>query len=135
MDNVTLKVQRVRKHKDLSPPEIENETGALLLRSTWRGKIPGHSAAMIKTGVAVEIPKGFYGLIVNPDGLVTGYKLFNRTQTISTEYRNEISLYLVNFSPYPEPVEVNQVIGKLLILPQTEIVKKNVGRISRKRED
>lgn len=128
MEQITLKTQRINKNIDKS--ETNSLTGGLILRSTWKGKIPGHSTRVIKSGVAVHIPDGYYGVILNSKNTVENYPLLLRTQTVTGEDRDELILYVVNYSPYPELVSLNQNLGELVLYPIQDVTVKAVSKIS-----
>jgi dUTPase len=115
-----IKVKKLSKIKETEPAENDVSTGGVLLKSTFKGRIPGHSTAVIKTGVSVEIPKNYFGLILDSDNLIKDYKLTNKIQTIPNGHKDEISVYLINTSPYPEPVDLNQIIAKVVLIPIQE---------------
>jgi dUTPase len=105
------------------------------LRSSKKFKIPGHTTMTITTGIAVEIPKGFYGLILDSENLCKTYPLMNRVQVITSENREEISLRIFNYSSYPEQIDYNQVVGNLLLVPIVNVEQKNVPKISKLTEN
>ena len=129
MEPTVIKIQKM--NKIIKENEQDPNTKGLLLKSTWKGKIPGHSTRPIKTGVAVDIPDGYYGLILNPTNLIENYPILNRSQIIGQFNREEITLRLVNYSPYPEQVLVNQVIGILVLMPTIETELKGVAKIKK----
>ena len=128
MEQITLKTQRINKQIDKT--EINPLTGGIILRSTWKGKLAGNQTKVIKSGVAIHIPEGYYGLVVNSTNIVENYPFLLRTQTITTEDREEIILYVVNYSPYPEGINLNQKVGEILIHPIQPVAHKGVAKIS-----
>lgn len=126
-----IKYQKINKRTDFKKPEVDPLTGGLLIRSTWNGRVAGHTTAVIKSGVAIEVPEGYYGMVVDTKNLIENYKLSNKHQTITSHDREELSLYLTNYSPYPEPVEYNQVIAMVVFLPINEIELKGVAKLSK----
>jgi dUTP pyrophosphatase len=81
----------------------------------------------IGTGVAVEIPEGYAGLVLPRSGLATRYglTLINSPGLIDPGYRGEILVAVVNQDP-SQPVKVNRGdrIAQLLVvgLPGVEAV-------------
>lgn len=67
--------------------------------------ISPHSFAVISTGIALEIPEGYYGLIKGRSGLATK-GIVSHIGTIDSDYRGEVKAILFNHSNYP--YEVNQ---------------------------
>ena len=123
-----LKTQRVSKLVDKAT--TNPLTGGLILRSTWKGKVAGHSTKVIKSGLAAHIPEGHYGVITNSTNLIENYPFLLRPQTITTNDRDDITLYVVNYSPYPELISLNQIVGELILYPIQDVTVKAVAKIS-----
>ena len=64
--------------------------------------IPPHSVKLIGTGITMEIPKGYHGLIYlrSSAGLTTPLRLANGTGIIDSDYRGELMLALENTSDH-----------------------------------
>lgn len=131
MEKTTIKIQKINKAPDFKGATLDETSGAILLRSTWKGRIAGQSAAEIGSGLAIEIPAGHHGLITNSENIVGKFPLFVRSTSIDSSYRGEIKLYVINYSPYPEEISFNQVVGKLHILPKPEIELKGVAKLKK----
>jgi dUTP pyrophosphatase len=56
---------------------------------------------LIRTGIAIELPAGFVGLVHPRSGLATkhGITIVNTPGTIDSEYRGEIMINLINLDP------------------------------------
>lgn len=79
---------------------------------------PGETV-LIKTGLAVEIPIGFAGLIYARSGLASkkGLAPANKVGVIDADYRGEIMVALHNHSLINAVVEPNERIAQLVIAP------------------
>jgi dUTP pyrophosphatase len=64
--------------------------------------ITPHRTKLIGTGITMEIPKGYHGLIYlrSSAGIKTPLRLANGTGIIDSDYRGEIMLALENTSDY-----------------------------------
>ncbi len=71
--------------------------------------------AMIPTGIAMEIPEGYVGLIWDKSGLATRHKLKTLAGVIDSGYRGEIQVGLFNFGRGNYAVEKHHKIAQLLI--------------------
>ena len=73
----------------------------------------------IHTGIAVEIPDGFVGLIFARSGLSTkrGLAPANKVGVIDSDYRGEISVTLTNHSDVPFTVNDGDRIAQMMFLP------------------
>lgn len=79
---------------------------------------PGETV-MIKTGLAMEIPEGFAGLIYARSGLATkkGLAPANKVGVIDADYRGEIMVPLYNHSQSEVMVEHGERIAQMVITP------------------
>lgn len=79
---------------------------------------PGDSA-WIKTGIAIELPKGFAGLVFarSSMGAKRGLAPANKVGVIDSDYRGEIQVVLHNHSTVVQKVEPNERIAQLVIVP------------------
>lgn len=79
---------------------------------------PGETT-LVKTGIALEIPEGYAGLIYARSGLATkrGLAPANKVGVIDADYRGEIMVPLHNHSNQPQTVEPNERIAQLVITP------------------
>lgn len=125
-----MKLKAAILNKRIEEIDINPLTGALSLQSTLRMRIPGGTKGKdIQTGIAIEIPEGYYGLIMDSDQMRARYPLHIMTTTITSEHRGEIILNVTNYTSYPETIELKQVIGKIIFLPIQDVDLKMVKSI------
>ena len=83
------------------------------------------------TGIAVEIPKGYVGLIFPRSSI---YKkdllLSNAVGVVDSGYRGEVMLKFRSIGTEEEVYEVGDRIGQLIILPYPEIEFEEVDELS-----
>ena len=79
---------------------------------------PGETK-MIKTGIAVEIPEGYAGLIYARSGIATkrGLAPANEGGVIDSDYRGEIMVSLHNHSGACQEIADGERIAQLVIAP------------------
>ena len=79
---------------------------------------PGQTA-FLPTGIALEIPAGFAGLIYARSGLACkqGLAPANKVGVIDPDYRGEVLIALHNHSDAVRTVEPGDRIAQLVILP------------------
>lgn len=79
---------------------------------------PGQTL-LVKTGIAMEIPEGYAGLIYARSGLATkkGLAPANKVGVIDSDYRGEIMVALYNHSQVPATVENGERIAQIVITP------------------
>ena len=80
--------------------------------------VPGQSA-FIPTGLAMELPKGFAGLIYARSGLACkrGLAPANKVGVVDSDYRGEFLIVLHNHSDQPQTVAHGDRIAQLVITP------------------
>ena len=74
---------------------------------------------LVKTGIALEIPEGFAGLIYARSGLATkkGLAPANKVGVVDADYRGEIMVALHNHSQQDAIVEPGERIAQMVITP------------------
>ena len=74
---------------------------------------------LIHTGLAVEIPVGFVGLVCARSGLATkrGLAPAHKVGVIDADYRGEIMVALHNHSAQPQTIEHGERIAQLILMP------------------
>ena len=80
--------------------------------------LPGETV-LIHTGIAMEIPEGYVGLIFARSGLATkrGLAPANKVGVIDADYRGEIMVSLHNHSDKPQIVEGGERVAQISIVP------------------
>ena len=81
--------------------------------------IEPQEAALIHTGLAMEIPEGYAGLIYARSGLATkqGLAPSNKVGVIDADYRGEIMVSLFNQSKETRVIEPGERIAQIVITP------------------
>lgn len=79
---------------------------------------PGESV-FIPTGLAMEIPKGYAGLIYARSGLACkrGLAPANKVGVVDSDYRGEFMIVLHNHGCAPQTIEHGERIAQLVITP------------------
>jgi len=75
--------------------------------------------ALIHTGIAVEIPEGYVGLVCARSGLATkrGLAPANKVGVIDADYRGEIMVALHNHGSLHQTIDDGERIAQLEIVP------------------
>lgn len=94
--------------------------------------IASGETAMIHTGLAVEIPVGWAGLIYARSGLASksGLAPANKVGVIDPDYRGELMVALHNHSNTPCTVKSGERIAQLVITPYLPAVFEEVDELS-----
>ena len=82
-------------------------------------EIPSGEARLVHTGIALQIPVGYVGLIFARSGLATkrGLAPSNKVGVIDSDYRGEIMVSLFNQSKDTQTVEGGERVAQISIVP------------------
>lgn len=82
-------------------------------------EIAPHTTSVIPTGIALELPVGYAGLIYARSGLATkkGLAPANKVGVVDCDYRGEVKVALHNHSENTQRVEVGERVAQLVITP------------------
>lgn len=98
-------------------PTRAHETDAGLdVRSPVRRIVWSRSREVIDTGVHVEIPKGYAGLLRSKSGLMCNHGILS-DGTVDAGYSGSIAVCLINTSDEPYTVEAGDKISQLVVVP------------------
>ena len=87
------------------------------LASVEEVTIEPNSRYAINTGIAVEIPLGYYGMVLGRSGNTMRKGLVGQTGIIDTGYYDEIKVMAFNTTETPIKINVGDRVGQLLIVP------------------
>ncbi len=78
-----------------------------------------HKTVLVHTGLAVEIPEGYAGLIFARSGMACkrGLAPANKVGVIDADYRGEVMVALHNHTDAPVTVEGGERVAQLSIVP------------------
>lgn len=78
-----------------------------------------HETQMIHTGIAMEIPEGYVGLVYARSGMAAKRNLApaNKVGVIDSDYRGEIMVALHNHGEEAQKIEKGERIAQLVIAP------------------
>lgn len=81
--------------------------------------ISSHSTVKIGTGLAMELPDGYFGAIFARSGLATnqGLRLANCVAVIDEDYRGEWIIPLHNDTDTPQIINPMERIAQLVVMP------------------
>ena len=91
---------------------------------------PGETK-LIKTGVAMEVPIGYAGLIYARSGLASkrGLAPANKVGVVDSDYRGEIMVALHNHSNEVKEIEPGERIAQFVIAPYLKAVFEEVDEL------
>ena len=82
-------------------------------------EIKPHETVLIPTGIALELPLGYAGLIYARSGLATkkGLAPANKVGVVDCDYRGEVKVALHNHSETAQTVAAGERVAQLVITP------------------
>jgi len=86
--------------------------------------------AIIKTGLQMEIPEGYFGSIRDRSGLAARYSIHVLAGVIDSHYRGEVGVVLVNLDRGEFRINKKDRIAQMLIQPIERVILKEVEELS-----
>lgn len=120
---MSITVLRIKILKDGAslPKRATEESAGLDLSALLENPVTISPREIVKipTGIAIELEKGFAGLVYPRSGLSTkhGISLANCVGVIDSDYRGEILVAVINHSDTPFTINSGERIAQLVITP------------------
>lgn len=92
-------------------------------------RVKARQQVLVRTGIAMQLPKGHVGLIWDKSGFATkqGFKVMGGV--IDEGYRGEVKVGLINLSSRSYTIEAGERIAQLLVQPVTRARPELVRRL------
>lgn len=129
----TIKIKRTDKNAKIPMHGSEYAAGYDLYACTTNPiTIPPHSTVKVGTGLAMEIPNGYFGAIFARSGLATkqGLRPANAVGVIDSDFRNEVIVALHNDTVLPKTIEPKERIAQLVVIPYLPLEFELVDELS-----
>lgn len=113
-----LKVKKLAADAILPQYAHPGDAGLDLFANEHAEVTPGRSA-MVKTGIAIELPKGTEAQVRPRSGLAAKHQItvLNTPGTIDEGYRGEVCVILINHGTKPFVVEKGMKIAQMVVQP------------------
>ena len=125
-NTIKLKVKKLVPSAVI-PQKAKQGDAGIDLTTLSKTAIPGHGKLLVSTGIAVEIPEGYYGLICDRSGLSSRTGLHVNAGVIDSGYRGELKVLLSNISYMPEKINPGERVAQLIIMPIPNLEIIDVG--------
>ena len=124
MTKPTLRVQALRENAALPAYGSDYAAGADLcvcIEESWAFQ-PGETR-LVPTGLAVEVPAGYAGLIYARSGLASkrGLAPANKVGVVDADYRGEVMVALHNHSNMTQEIQPGERIAQLVVTPFLQV--------------
>src|SRR5918912_2856249 len=97
------------------PTRGSSESAGLDLYAVERVTLGAGERAAVRTGLAVAIPRGFYGRVAPRSGLAVRHGLDTMSGVIDSDYRGEILCVLIKHGDQSVDIEAGSRIAHLII--------------------
>ena len=128
--NEKLKVKKLDEKAIL--PEYSYESDVCLdIRALETTNIKSMEQVELRTGLALEIPQGHIGLIRDRVGIVTKIGCHTVAGTFNPSYREEVTIFLINYGMDEIQIEAGMKIAQILIVPTIKLEIEEVKELSK----
>ena len=133
MSDLKLKIKKIDREATLPDYAYLGDAG-LDLYSNTDVLIKSLEREVISTGIALEIPDGYVGLIWDRSSL--GIKEIIKTLggVVDSGYRGEVKVGLINLSKKDFQIFKGQKIAQMIIQKKEDVIVKEVDNLSEKTE-
>lgn len=123
-----LRVKRLTNTSKLPTKAHSGDLGYDLYADELKSLYPGETA-LIKTGIAVQFPDGWGGIIKDRSSVATKQNIFTVAGVIDNGYIGEIQIALFNASEHIQAFSVGQKIAQLVLIETTHFVIEQVDEV------
>lgn len=130
MMQMKVKIKKLNTNAEV-PTRGSKEAAGYDLYSNSDVEIRPEGTIKVNTGIAMEIPKGYFGAIYARSGLATkeGLRPANCVGVIDSDYRGEIIVAIHNDSNIVRVVEKGERIAQIVIMPYLSIEFEEVDNL------
>ena len=112
-------IKKISENARIPEYASAGSAGADLYNASGDVTIDAGESVAILTGIAMQIPEGYVGLVYARSGLAckSGLAPANKVGVIDSDYRGEIKVVLYNHSNEPRTVASGERIAQLVVAP------------------
>ena len=128
-----VKIKKMNERAHLPTFGTDFSAGAdLYCAENGKLAINGGETVFLDTGIAMEIPDGYVGLVFARSGLAckNGLRLCNSVGVIDADYRGEIKVVLHNDSEYVREIKPGERVAQMIIMPYPKVIFTEVEELS-----
>ena len=97
------------------PTHATSKSVGLDLYSPTNVLIPAHDKILVDTGIAFQIPMGYYGRIASRLGLAIHHHIHVGAGVVDPDYTGSVHVLLMNFSSQDHVIERNHRIAQMIL--------------------
>ncbi len=116
---IDLKIKKLSENAVIPSYGSASAAGADLYSAEGEIVIKSGETKLVHTGLAMEIPEGYVGLIYARSGIASkrGLAPSNKVGVIDSDYRGEIMVSLFNHSGETQTVAAGERVAQIVITP------------------
>lgn len=116
---MNVKIKKLSENARIPEYASVGSAGADLYNASGDVTVGAGESVAIGTGIAMQIPEGYVGLVYARSGLAckSGLAPANKVGVIDSDYRGEIKVVLYNHSKEPRTVASGERIAQLVVAP------------------
>lgn len=114
-----VKISKINPNAIIPVYSSKSAAGADLYNYESSVTISAGQTLLVGTGICMEIPEGYVGLVFARSGLATkqGLAPANKVGVIDSDYRGEIKVAIHNHSNQERIIEKGERIAQLVVVP------------------
>lgn len=119
-----IKIKRLNERAKIPTFGTEFSAGAdLYCAEEHETSVCSGQKCSIGTGISMEIPEGYVGLVFARSGLACkdGLRLCNSVGVIDADYRGEIKVVLHNDSEYVREIKPGERVAQMIVMPYPKV--------------
>ena len=119
-----IKIKRLNERAKIPTFGTEFSAGAdLYCAEEHEISVCSGQKCSIGTGISMEIPEGYVGLVFARSGLAckNGLRLCNSVGVIDADYRGEIKVVLHNDSEYVREIKPGERVAQTIVMPYPKV--------------
>lgn len=116
---IDLKIKKISENAVIPSYGSASAAGADLYSAEEEIVIKPGETKLVHTGLAMEIPEGYVGLIYARSGIATkrGLAPANKVGVIDSDYRGEIMVSIYNHSSETQTIAAGERVAQIVITP------------------
>lgn len=116
---MNVKIKKLTKNARIPEYASIGSAGADLYNAAEELTIAPGASVSVGTGIAMQIPAGYVGLVYARSGLACKYGLApaNKVGVIDSDYRGEIKVVLFNHSSETRTIAAGERVAQIVIAP------------------
>lgn len=127
--SLTLKIKKLKDDAKVPTYAHPGDAG-LDLYACEEVRIAPGARAIIGTGVAMEIPEGYVGLVWDKGGISMKGGLKTIGGVVDSGYRGEIMIGIINFSDKEYVFEKGHKVAQMVIQQKEEVTVEEIDELS-----